>query len=168
MKHSITITLFALLSTIALAAASSNALSGVTLVTDNRVILKPTNAKHHGFKLTVYTEPRKMLTQEDTTNFVSCNVYSLVVESTTHDLTQFIPTMAYAPSDNPDMFIHSYLPSMPEAAPEKISFTLTVSPAAESFIIIVLRNRDARKALYRINLRDWKGTTEQESGHVRK
>ena len=151
MKQTIAITLLALLSASALA---------VTLVTDNRVILTPTNAKDHGFKLTVYTEPINMLTQEDTTNIAPCTVYSPVVESKTHDLTQFIPTMAYAPSDNPDMFIHSYLPSMPDATPEKLSFTLTVSPAAQSGMRIVLRNRDARKTVYRINLKDWKITTE--------
>ena len=152
MKHSLAITLL-------LALLCTNALA-VTLLTDNRVILTPANADHHGFKLTVHTDSIDMLTQEETTNFVTCIVYLLVVESTTHDLTQFIPTMAYSPSEKPDEFIHSYLPSIPDAAAGKLSFTLTVSAAVRSGVRIVLRNRDARRTLYRIDLKDWKRITE--------
>jgi len=156
MKHSLIITLL-------LALLNTNALA-LTLVTNNCVILAPVHADQHGFKLTVHTEPIKMLTQQETTNVVTCIGYSLVVESGTHDLTQYIPTMAYSPSDKPDVFIHSYLPSIPDAEASKLSFILTVSPAALPGVRIVLRNRDARKTLYRINLKDWKEATEQSTG----
>ena len=159
MKHLAMIALLGMLSTNA---------SALSLVETSSVTLTPTNAAAHGFTVTVHTGPINMLTQQDNTNVVACIVYSLVVESKTHDLTQFIPTMAYAPSDNPDVFIHSYLPSLPEAAPEKLSFALTVSPVAQSGIRVVLRNRDARKTVYRVNLREWEEITEPESGHVRK
>lgn len=136
----------------------STSASTLAMVETSSVTLTPTNAADHGFSVTVHTGPISMLTQQGNSNVVTCIVYSLVVESELQDLTQFIPTMAYSPSEKPDVFIHSYIPSMPDAEPGKVSFAFTISPAARAGIRIVLRNRDARETVYRINLKDWRQT----------
>ena len=142
-----------------------NALAGNLRVLKARTVtLTPDSMEQHDFTVSVVAEPIKMVVIHDETNTVPSHTFSVTVQSDSHNLTQFLPTMAYSPADKPEVLIHSHLPSMPKAEPNRLSFFLTVSPAARDGIKIVLRNRDGRKTHYRINLRDWKEATEQSTG----
>jgi len=142
----------------------TNTFAGNLRVLKNQTVtLTNNNMVKHGFTLNVVAQPIKMIVIHDKTNTVPSHSFAVVVESQAHDLTQFFPTIAYSPAENPEVLIHSYLPSIPEAKPNRLSFVLTVSPAAQDGIKIVLRNRDGRKTHYRINLKDWSKSTEQEN-----